>query len=344
MFTTWLTAGAVALSLASGSTAFPAPKLKPSNSETSITVLFNNTLDFTKDFQALPFIIIDNQFRAQAATACAALNEKLLSTSMVQAHVQELQNQLAYQAFAGYRSTHDQGYYLSDGIVVVSVDVHDGSSTIRVEPFGSPFQSLPVLCTNAQAIGNSAESAVATAQNEVIVESNTNTYIGYRNQKSLRFLGIPYTPSPTRWVHSALNPARNTVFNATAYGSECAQIEATGSEDCLFLNIQTPYLPQQGKNDRSLLRPVIFWIHGGAFTGGTGADPGSDGGQLASREDLVTVTINYRLSTLGFLCIPGTDITGNYGIGDQVTALEVCFVVSFIIIYIICITYRSRSC
>jgi hypothetical protein len=331
MFVPWLTAAAIALSQVSGSAAFPAPAHapKPSNSETSITVLFNNTLDFTQDFRALPFIILNDRPRAQAAAACAALNENLLDTSTVQAHMQEVQNQLAYQAFAGYRSTRDQGYYLSDGVVVVSVDVNDGSSTINVEPFGPPLLSLPLLCTNAQAIGNSPESAVATVQNELIVESNTNTYIGYRNQKSLRFLGIPYAPSPTRWVHSAVNPARNTVFNATAYGSECAQIEATGSEDCLFLNIQTPYLPQQGDNDRSLLRPVIFWIHGGAFTGGTGAVAGSDGGQLASREDLVTVTINYRLSTLGFLCIPGTDITGNYGIGDQVTALEVrfcCFV------------------
>jgi hypothetical protein len=331
MFLPSLTAAVVALSLATGCTALPATTPKPSNSETSITVLFNNTLDLTQDFRALPFIILDDHFRAQAAAACAALNEKVLNTSVVQAHVQEVQNQLAYQAFAGYRSTRDQGYFLSDGVVVVSVDENDGTSTIKFEPFDVflLLQRLPVLCTNAQAIGNSPESAVATAQNEVIVKSNTNTYIGYRNQKSLRFLGIPYTPPPTRWVHSALNPARNTVFNATAYGSECAQIEAVGSEDCLFLNIQTPYLPQQGSNDRSLLRPVLFWIHGGAFTGGTGADPGSDGGQLASREDLVTVTINYRLSTLGFLCLPGTDITGNYGIGDQVTALEVRFVILF---------------
>ena len=67
----------------------------------------------------------------------------------------------------------------------------------------------------------------------------------------------------------------------------------------------------------------MFWIHGGGFFGGTGADLGSDGGQLASREDIVVVTINYRLSTLGFLAVPGTNITGNYGIADQETALQV---------------------
>lgn len=44
---------------------------------------------------------------------------------------------------------------------------------------------------------------------------------------------------------------------------------------------------------------------------------------MASRDDIVTVTINYRLSTLGFLAVPGTDVKGNFGIGDQITALEV---------------------
>jgi carboxylesterase type B len=66
----------------------------------------------------------------------------------------------------------------------------------------------------------------------------------------------------------------------------------------------------------------MFWIHGGGFTGGSGADALSDGGNLASKEDVVVVSINYRLSTLGFLAIPGTDIKGNFGIADQITALD----------------------
>lgn len=66
----------------------------------------------------------------------------------------------------------------------------------------------------------------------------------------------------------------------------------------------------------------MFWIHGGGYTGGAGSE--NDGGNLASREDIVVVTINYRLSTLGFLAIPGTEIKGNFGIADQILALEVC--------------------
>jgi len=44
---------------------------------------------------------------------------------------------------------------------------------------------------------------------------------------------------------------------------------------------------------------------------------------MASREDIVTVSINYRLSTLGFFAVPGTELTGNWGIGDQIIALDV---------------------
>jgi len=79
-------------------------------------------------------------------------------------------------------------------------------------------------------------------------------------------------------------------------------------------------LPKAGTKKN--LRPVQFWIHGGGFEGGSGADPQTDGGNLASREDIVTVTFNYRIGTLGFLAIPGTDIKGNFGIGDQVNALD----------------------
>ena len=70
------------------------------------------------------------------------------------------------------------------------------------------------------------------------------------------------------------------------------------------------------------LRPVMFLIHGGGYTGGTGAYPLSNGSNLASRKNIVVVSINYRLSTLEFFAIPDSDISGNYGIGDQITAFE----------------------
>ena len=91
-------------------------------------------------------------------------------------------------------------------------------------------------------------------------------------------------------------------------------------EDCLQLNVWTPGLD-------NAKRPVLMWIHGGGFTGGTGATPTYDGEILSRRGDVVVVTINYRIGALGFLNlneVTGGRIpsTGNEGLLDQVAALQ----------------------
>ena len=65
------------------------------------------------------------------------------------------------------------------------------------------------------------------------------------------------------------------------------------------MNVYTPYLPLNASSKAA--KPVIFWIHGGGNTGGTGADATFDGGSLASRADVVVVTINHRLNIFGEL-------------------------------------------
>src|SRR6185369_5263077 len=99
---------------------------------------------------------------------------------------------------------------------------------------------------------------------------------------------------------------------------------ASGSEDCLFLNV---YLPNEKGFDRDSRRrrPVMVWIHGGAFILGEGDD--YDPTALVAR-GVVVVTINYRLGALGFLAHPALTaespdhVSGNYGILDQIAALE----------------------
>jgi para-nitrobenzyl esterase len=90
-------------------------------------------------------------------------------------------------------------------------------------------------------------------------------------------------------------------------------------EECLNLNVFTP-APGPGR------RPVLFWIHGGGFTHGSGSEPLYDGGRLAGRGDVVVVTINYRLGALGYLYLadhlPGEGLSANAGQLDQVAALE----------------------
>jgi len=103
-------------------------------------------------------------------------------------------------------------------------------------------------------------------------------------------------------------------------GGMLMQVPQPQSEDCLFLNIWTPGLD-------NAKRPVMVWIHGGAFIMGSGSDPMYDSEKLLKRGNIVLVSINYRLGMLGFLRlkdVTGGKIpaTGNEGLLDQVLALK----------------------
>ena len=285
-----------------------------SNAQTSLTILFQNNLNYTDDVNHVGFILLDSFTQAEAARQCAAIGESIVSSLEINTHLADFNASFSYLVFAAY--THRvQQYIISEGIV--TYNEAEAGITFQAYPAGNP--ALPVLCTQSSNQDQPTNS-YATPSNQLSIASTGNVYVGYRNQKSFRFLGIPYANPPQRWEYSTLYSPIGQTINATAYGPECPQYGA-GAEFCLYLNIQTPYLPKQGSTAN--LRPVFFWIHGGGFTSGSAADPGTDGGNLASREDIVVVQIQYRLSTLGFLAIPGTNITGNYGIADQINALEV---------------------
>lgn len=120
-----------------------------------------------------------------------------------------------------------------------------------------------------------------------------------RDHLSFRFLGIPYADFPERFTYSHVYTGTSptspgTNISALSFGSPCIQVGGTGNEDCLFLNIFTPLIPTSKQPKQSELKPVMFWIHGGAFTSGEGSDAIFDGGNLVSRGDVVVVTINYR--------------------------------------------------
>ncbi|KAH8636429.1 hypothetical protein IG631_08264 [Alternaria alternata] len=311
VFTTFAAAaaaGMVAVSKASP-VSDSTPAVSVSNAKSSLTLIYQNNLNGSDDKNHIGAIILDPVAQANAAAACATLNEKLISKATLQKYQADFNDALSYQDYAKYTDA-EQGYYIDSGVVLVGNRVSYSSSS-------ASHKQLPVLCT--QSANNGSSSAVPVTGSTVSVASGGNTFVGYRNQKSFRFLGIPYADTPTRFQYSSLYSEKGQTIQATKYGSQCAQ-GGGGSEDCLFLNIQTPYIPKAGSKKQ--LRPVLFWIHGGGFTGGSGADALSDGGNLASKEDLVVVNINYRLSTLGFLAIPGTDIKGNFGIADQITALD----------------------
>lgn len=96
------------------------------------------------------------------------------------------------------------------------------------------------------------------------------------------------------------------------------------SEDSLYLNIWTPDRVSEGGN--TSLLPVAFWIHGGGFGGGNGAEVEFRTNAYA-KEGIILVTINYRLGLMDFLAHPwltaeDQEAVGNYGILDQIAALD----------------------
>lgn len=91
--------------------------------------------------------------------------------------------------------------------------------------------------------------------------------------------------------------------------------ELRGAEDCLYLNV---YAPQGARQ-----LPVMVWIHGGGYQ--TGAGSNFNPSTLAGEQQVVVVTVNYRLGALGFLAASGLEqggAVGNYGLQDQQMALK----------------------
>jgi para-nitrobenzyl esterase len=97
-------------------------------------------------------------------------------------------------------------------------------------------------------------------------------------------------------------------------------------EDCLTLNVWTPApLGSHGGEQEEARRPILVWLHGGAFAAGSGSMPVFDGARLARRGDVVVVTIQYRLGALGYLVVPELlergEAGANFGLLDQIAAL-----------------------
>nr|CAD7399178.1 unnamed protein product [Timema poppensis] len=136
--------------------------------------------------------------------------------------------------------------------------------------------------------------------------------------KYYSFKGIPYAKPPLgelRFKPPQEVEPWNGTRDAISAGSSCSQT-GKGEEDCLFLNVNTPQLPETTEGNTSSL-PVMVWIHGGGFTGGSG----NVGADYLIDEGVVVVSINYRLGVMGFLAVEG-QVAGNAGLKDQVEALR----------------------
>jgi para-nitrobenzyl esterase len=194
---------------------------------------------------------------------------------------------------------------------------HEKSIIILLIIFLSPLISYA---------GDICGKEVNTAQGAV-------TGLAEKDSNVCKYLGIHYAEPPVgdlRWRPPQPTPERSSTLAAESFGPQCVQqlgplsfdsrSDMNMNEDCLYLNIWRP--------QKSGSFPIMFWIHGGGLQTGSGAVQNYFGDRLAAKEDVVVVTINYRLNHFGFMALKELSdedpegSSGNYGLLDQIAALQ----------------------
>lgn len=182
--------------------------------------------------------------------------------------------------------------------------------------------ALGALVGGVTASGAFPRLAVASGAAPVVRTTN-GPVVGARDSGVLAFKGVRYGADTSAYRFEAPRAPQpwTRPVEALDWGPSSPQRggDADQSEDCLRLNVWTP--AADGEK-----RPIMFWIHGGAYSGGSGSGPLTDGTQLAKRGDVVVVGINHRLNVFGYGYLarlaPGFDVSGNAGQLDIIQALK----------------------
>jgi para-nitrobenzyl esterase len=159
--------------------------------------------------------------------------------------------------------------------------------------------------------------ALSRAPRAPVVRIRSGRVRGFVDGDVQVFRGIRYGVAQRFQPPRAPDSWGGTV-DAFEFGAASPQAgsEQNQSEDCLFLNVVAPL----AKPPRP--RPVIVYIHGGAYSSGSGSSPLYDGRHLCRNGDVVVVTVNHRLNLFGYLYLPGFPDSGNAGTLDLVLALR----------------------
>ncbi|BCZ23192.1 carboxylesterase/lipase family protein [Mycobacterium senriense] len=172
------------------------------------------------------------------------------------------------------------------------------------------------------------------AIDDLVVETNYGPVRGIAEDNIKAWKGIRYAAAPTgelRFRAPQPPPRSTAVADATAFGPACPQpvfpnmpldLGAPQGEDCLRLNVWASSATRPGD-----AKPVMVWLHGGAYVLGSSSQTLYDGRRLVSHGDDIVVTVNYRLGVLGFLDLSSFDSAGrnfdsNVGLRDVLAALE----------------------
>lgn len=173
--------------------------------------------------------------------------------------------------------------------------------------------------------------AVISSQDEPVISTASGIVRGVKEGDVEIFRGIPFAAPPVgefRWSPPQPVTPWEGVRDAREFGPTCAQagwgsgpgtIAQGSSEDCLYLNVWKP----AGASQKAKL-PVMVWIHGGAFVGGSG----NTSGETLARQGVILVSFNYRLGRLGHFAFPALSAEhpeepkGSYAFMDQIAALK----------------------
>nr|AHB20142.1 acetylcholinesterase type 1 [Pardosa pseudoannulata] len=196
---------------------------------------------------------------------------------------------------------------------------------------------LLVACTAS--LTKASRSARGADGDDLIVHTSKGrvrgaTLLSGHGKEVDSFLGIPYAKPPIgkyRFRHPKPIDPWKDVFNATSNPNSCIQINDTQfgdfpgatmwnanspmSEDCLTVSVWVPKPRPEGA-------AVLVWFYGGGFYSGTTTLDVYDPKILASEEQIIVVSVNYRVASLGFLFFDRPDVPGNAGMFDQLMALE----------------------
>lgn len=194
-----------------------------------------------------------------------------------------------------------------------------------------------LLLATAVLLGAQSESvtAQATPDEGPIVHTASGSVRGTTDDTVASFKGIPFAAPPTgdyRWRPPQPVKPWQDVRDAKKFGASCAQggfrpgappaLSPDSSEDCLFVNVWKPAAAAAGTK-----LPVMVWIYGGGFTGGSASMPTTAGTEFA-KQGVVLVAANYRVGRFGFFAFPALEkehpdeTKGNFAYMDEIAALR----------------------